>query len=201
MIAEAVAALKAQDFEDWELIIKDGGEHPVRDYVGQDPRIRYEYCPEHPERPNKALAEATGEILNFHADDDLLRPGALRLVSEAIGDTMWMYGQIQFSKSHWVMGCPWDRQRLLRQNYIPCPAVFWRREASEAIGPFDASVAAADWDYWLRLGARWDPVFLPRILVTYREHPLQDTIVRAEQLGRDTRLIQQRAAEGYYAAL
>jgi hypothetical protein len=68
------------------------------------------------------------------------------------------------------------------------------------IGLFDVDLLAADWDYALRLGARWTPVFLPHVLVDYRQHPGQATAVHSAQIAADAAEIRARVARGYYAA-
>lgn len=197
MIQEAIAAVRAQDFEDWELLVADGGSEPVRDLMPNDPRIRYTHS-DGPNRINEAMRAARGQVFNICADDDLMRPGTLRHVDKAIGEGMWLYGRVQAFPSGVVMGLPWDPQFFQKANFVPCPAVFWKREAAAVVGEFDLSVPmAADWDYWLRLAARWTPVYTPRVLADYRIHPGQDT-ARVAAVAVNATAVRQRIAEGYY---
>jgi glycosyltransferase involved in cell wall biosynthesis len=201
MILEATAAILAQSCPDWELIIKDGGKRAVGGALPKDARIFYEYAPDssYAVNLNRAFAEASGEILNFQGDDDWMRPDALERVSASIGESMWLYGQIRFSESGHVAGGPWDYEAQQKVNRVPSPATFWRREAMKHAGLFDVNLLAADWDYTLRLGARWTPVFVPHVLVDYRQHAGQATCERAAEIALDGAEIRCRAATGYYA--
>jgi glycosyltransferase involved in cell wall biosynthesis len=200
LILEAIAALQAQDFTDWELLIEDGGES-VESALPRDGRIKYmRQTDPLDRRGNAALLQAQGELLNFHADDDILLPGALAHVSNVIGDCKWMYGRVNFGSGGQMMGEPWDYARLKVQNYIPAPAVFWTRGARDIVGGWDISNPRShDWDYWLRLGARWEPLFSPRVLANYRVHPGMATAVMTEAYkAEQDETVLARARSGYY---
>jgi len=198
MIQRAVASVIGQDFADWELIIKDGGES-VQDLLPDDPRIRYEHCDGGPfERFNRGMAEARGEILNFCADDDILFPGALRQVHDHIGAAMWCYGVIRRTDTKAIQGEAWDPKKHATLNIVPTPGFFWRKAAYERIGGWDPKLVCADWDYSHRLAARWEPVFIPYIMATYTVHDGQDTWHRQEAMQRDVVKIVRRAQEGHY---
>lgn len=57
---------------------------------------------------------------------------------------------------------------LLRENFIPAPAVLMRRAALEAAGPYDTRLRAEDYDMWLRIAFRWEIAYEPGALVNYR---------------------------------
>ena len=60
---------------------------------------------------------------------------------------------------------------LLRENFVSQPAVFWRREFGESVGPLDESLHwTMDYDLWLRMGRRADPLLLDRVLARFRLH-------------------------------
>lgn len=200
MILDAIAGIRAQDFQDWELLIYDAGES-VREILPREPRIRYWHGDEDARMPIW-LSEAQGGVLNVHADDDTLLPGVLSHVNEVIGDRKWMYGRIKAVPDGWTMGAPWAWERLKAENFIPAPAVFWTREARDAVGGFEAGNPwCPDWDYWLRLGARWEPLFTERILVNYRIHPGQDTCRLSDEVkATNGERILGRARSGYYEA-
>jgi glycosyltransferase involved in cell wall biosynthesis len=200
MIVEAIAALEAQDFHDWELLIVDGG-IPVHALIPRDSRIGYYWRPDlQPiERTNLGIQQSSGEILNLCADDDLMRPSALSHVSAIIGSAQWLYGRINYGDSGMTMGHTWNYAWLKRENYIPAPATFWTREAGEKIGPFDTGNRFPDWDFWLRLGAVWPPVFTDQVLVDYRLHDGQDTNTMGSVEAAMARAeILRRVSTGYY---
>jgi len=201
-IEEAIGAVLTQDFTDWELIIKDGGKWPVRGLMPNDPRIRYSQCGVQ-WGLNEALRAARGEIVGFASDDDVMLPGTLSHVDQTIGDAMWLYGQIRFCPDgnpvgH-LMGEPWDYERLKHVDIVPAPATFFRRSLVGIVGEFDLSLVPSDYDYWLRLGARWEPVYTERVLVNYRVHRASATAMFGEEMAQQTRMISERALKGYYA--
>src|SRR5262249_45817164 len=57
---------------------------------------------------------------------------------------------------------------LLINNFLPAPAVMVRREALDAVGPYDESLYYEDLFMWLELSYRFQFRFLPGRLVRYR---------------------------------
>ena len=201
-IEGAIGAVLAQDFTDWELLVADSGKCPVRGLIPDDPRIQYI---QHGEvfGFNAALRAARGEIVGFASDDDVMLPGALSHVNQTIGDAMWLYGQIRFcpdGKPAWqFMGEPWDYERLKHIDIVPAPATFFRRSVVAIVGEFDLSLIPSDYDYWLRLGARWEPIYTERVLVNYRVHKDSATVTLTKEMGQQSKRISERALNGYYA--
>ncbi len=175
-LERAVRAIVNQDYGDWELIIKSssGG---VRDRLPDDARI---HVLEGPDRNlthavNEAIAHATGDVFYWANDDDQLLPGALRFVAEHLGDAMWLRGRVRVvderGRELRIDGDhPWDLTTLKQSNMVCEPGVFWRRECVDAVGVLDESVPlASDYEYWLRLGDRWEPRTVDAILGEYTE--------------------------------
>jgi hypothetical protein len=175
-LAEAIEAIRAQDFESWELVIKDAGD--ARGVIPRDERITYLRGPERnlAHALNIAMARASGQIFNWSNDDDPLLPGALGYVHANIGTAMWLRGRVKVVSR--IRGGvrfegrePWDIQHLKLRAPIWTPSVFWRSEAAMAVGLMDESVPlACDYDYWIRLGDRWPPKTVDQVLAQYTEH-------------------------------
>ncbi|HEX5702604.1 MAG TPA: glycosyltransferase family 2 protein [Pyrinomonadaceae bacterium] len=91
-LAEAVASVRAQTFERWELlVVDDASEDDTWEWLTRerehDERLRIFRLAENSQRAvaaNHALAEARGEFIMFLDDDDLLRPEALAQLAEAL---------------------------------------------------------------------------------------------------------------------
>ena len=69
---------------------------------------------------------------------------------------------------------------LLEGNAIPggCSNVVTRTEVAHDVGGFDERLSMlADWDLWLRLADRGAAVACPEVLVAYRKHSRNMTIV------------------------
>jgi hypothetical protein len=70
-------------------------------------------------------------------------------------------------------------ERLLVQNFIAIPSPVFDREMALGSGGLDESLwYTADWDLWLRLGARGPVRFLDEPLAAFRIHPNSQTMTR-----------------------
>lgn len=196
-IVRAIGAILSQDFDDWELLVMDGGE-PVRALIPTDGRIRYYHMPAHVHRANVGFRYAKGDVLSFQADDDELLPGALAHVARTIDGNEWLIGKMRVNGS--ICGGAWNPDFLRSVgNDIPLPATFWTRQAYETVGEFDPSLPfTADYDYWMRLGARYTPATTDQVLVEYGVHPGQDSTINHAAMLASSQALRQRAAEGYY---
>ena len=129
---------------------------------------------------NEGLHAATGDVVaHLHSDDFYLHDTVVADVVAALEGRAagWAFGRIvnvidgrQVPES--FTAPPYSRAALLRRNFIPHPATFVRRDWMAAAGGFDVGLRyAMDYDLWLRLSARGDPVCLPEALAAFRQHP------------------------------
>lgn len=192
-LIEAVNSILAQDFEDFELIIK-APLSGLNIELPEDPRIVVLCKQEHNlgKALNQAVQHSRGEILNESNDDDLMLPGTLKLVDEKIGDAEWLYGRMLYGDS--LYGNTWNYEQLKHGNFVPQPSVFFRRSAFDKTNGFDEeNPLAADYDMWLQLGAIAEPAFIEEPLARYRVHPGQIT-----QMNTAGQLAQARAVQNKY---
>lgn len=190
-ITKAIHAILNQDYEDWELIIQNGGEEIV---VPDDPRIRLftEKDRGITDAMNRGMKKATGDVLNWSNDDDEMAPGTLRFMAENLKpDDAWSYGYITMTNG--VNSFPWGRHgtlsELVQGNFVPQPSVFWRKETYEAVGEMDESEdLTSDYEYWLRMWSYKEPRYFDRSMALYHIHPESITVTRtAEQLAQARR--------------
>src|SRR5262249_54852388 len=133
---------------------------------------------------NKGLRAATGEIVGWLNSDDVLAPGALQRVAEAFGARPaldWVHGRCDIidaedrvirrwisAYKHWC-SVRYSYSRLLTENLISQMTVFWRRRLLEEIGYLDPALKLAfDYDLWLRLAKRSDPLYIPERQASFR---------------------------------
>jgi glycosyltransferase involved in cell wall biosynthesis len=135
---------------------------------------------------NKGIRKATGDIVTYLNADDFYEPECFQKVAayfQKYPATRWLYGKcvivdegnveirrfITRYKYFWQKRYSYNW--LLVLNFIPQPAVFWRRELTEEIGLFDVNEhLAMDYDYWLRAGAKYKPAFIDDYLARFRLH-------------------------------
>ena len=135
---------------------------------------------------NKGLALADGDVVAWLNSDDLYVDAALAAVADAFAAdplARWLIGRYQVIDAddrvirrsvvrYKERGLRRYRYRkLLRENFIAQPAVFWRRDFGREIGPLDETLHwTMDYDLWLRMGRLSDPLMLDRVLAQFRLH-------------------------------
>lgn len=182
------SVLSQQGAFELEYLVMDGGSTDgtlelLRRYQG---RLRWWSEPDagQVDAINRGLRLATGEIVGWLNSDDVLLPGALARVAEAFRAhprAEWLHGRCRIIDEHdrevrrWISLYKHLRARghtfdnLLLENYVSQMTVFWRRTALEQIGLLDPGLPLAfDYEYWLRLARRSDPVYLPEPLACFR---------------------------------
>lgn len=175
-IREAVKSVINQTYQNFELIIKDGGDCylTIKDLLnekviyikGKDKNLSHAF--------NQGLKMATGDIFCWANDDDFLYQDTFERVVKNFKKE-WLYGKTDFYKDNvkiGEMGCPCDFETLKKANVIPQPSVFWSRKVFEEVGYMDETLLyAQDYDYWLRVIKKFpDYVFLNESLARYNIH-------------------------------
>jgi GT2 family glycosyltransferase len=186
-IAAALESVRSQGYPRLEHVVVDGGSTDGTLALLRDaPGVRWVSEPDggRADAANKGAAMAEGEVVAWLNADDLYEPGALHAVGQALAAAPraeWATGfcrivdgdgrEIRHSVTrykntllrHFGLGL------YLTQNFVSDPATFVRRAALEEVGPLDARYAIShDYDLWLRLARRGDPVVLERYLSSFR---------------------------------
>jgi glycosyltransferase involved in cell wall biosynthesis len=129
---------------------------------------------------NKGLGLSNGDILAWINGDDEAVPAAIdRAIAhfDAHPDCDVVYAGIDFTaedgstrREYRPSGWSWHRY-LIVGDYIPTPAILFRRSRYEAVGPLDERwVDAADYDFYLRLMHRACVHRLPGAHTRFRYH-------------------------------
>lgn len=167
-IKEALEAILLQGV-DLEVIVVDDGDKPE---IPNDSRIKYVRGDGTgiTGAMNKGLQMATGDVYMEANDDDVLCRFSLEKIEKALEESgaKWGYGLIERGGS--TYGSPWSMRDMMQHNIVPQPAAFWTREAMELVGVMDPeNDLVSDYEYWLRLGSVYEPVFINEVLAFYRE--------------------------------
>lgn len=187
-ILETIQSVQNQTFSDFEIIvIDDGSTDRTLEllYSIKDDRLKvfpYSNGGVATSR-NRGIAQASGEFLTFLDQDDLWAPDKLALQLEALLQHpeagvaySWTYfmedrdGQRLLHKGESLFFEGDVYPEILVHNFIASGSnVLVRKSAIDEIGGFDCGCPdAADWDYWLRLAAKWPFVVVPQFQIYYR---------------------------------
>ena len=168
-IRATIESVLSQDYPDLDYRVQDGGSTDgtlavLREYEGRVPFVSEKDAGQ-ADAINKGLSRATGEVLGYLNSDDVLRPGRargrgrgvrvrpgsrLRLGPGGLHRRGGEHGRRRTSRG------PDAIERLADACFIAQPAAFFRRRVWEEVGPFDASLHhTMDYDYWLRIAARY----------------------------------------------
>ncbi|MBD2017639.1 glycosyltransferase [Microcoleus sp. FACHB-53] len=185
-ILETITSVLNQTFSDFELIvINDGSTDKTLELLNtvEDLRLKifsYENGGESVAR-NRGISLATGKFMAFLDADDLWTPDKLELQLAALQQHpeagvvySWAYymdekgESLQVDQPIFFEGNVYA-ELLVRDFIVSGSNCMVRREAIESVGEFDPALpCAADWDYWLRLAARWPFVVVPKPQILYR---------------------------------
>jgi glycosyltransferase involved in cell wall biosynthesis len=181
LLPRAVESVRVQTYPHWELIVIDDGEpRDARLTIASigDPRVRVVDSGGSGagRARNVGVREASGAIVTFLDDDNLMAPGWLRAVTLAFQgrpELSAVYGaQLRASEAgpseppSLLYVAPFDWEKLLRGNYIDLGTVA-HRSGLDGMS-FDESLPRLeDWDYVVHLAANFGIEALPVMASVY----------------------------------
>jgi glycosyltransferase involved in cell wall biosynthesis len=189
-IEQTIRSVLSQEYPNLEYIVMDGGSTDNTLNILRSYADRVQWVSEkdtgQTNAINKGLQRAGGEIVAYLNADDLLLPGALHKVAQAFMEypkAMWVTGRCRIiTESGRETRKPitayknlWLRfhhpSLLFITDYISQPATFWRSRLLDELGYFDESLHyALDYEYFLRLNARFPLQILAQELAAFRVH-------------------------------
>jgi len=135
---------------------------------------------------NKGVRMSSGDIIGWLNSDDLYLPGTLQAVADYFHDhpdCRWVYGRCRIidssGKERWKWITKYKNSllnkftlgKLLRENFISQPAVFFRKDLFEEAGPLNMDLHyAMDYDLWLRFGRIAPAGVIAKDLACFRRH-------------------------------
>lgn len=185
-LPETLASLRAQGYPRLEHVVVDGGSTDgTLELLEAAEGVRYVSEPDRglSDAFNKGVRMATGDVVGWLNADDTYEPGALHAVGEAFAahpERIWVTGlcRIVDAEGREIRKAITAYKRLLlrrysfamllTQNFVMSPATFVRREELGDAPLDEAFRYSADYDLWLRLAERGDPIVLDRFLATFR---------------------------------
>jgi hypothetical protein len=210
LLEEAVASVREQSYEAWELlIVDDGSTDGTPDFIADldDPRVRtFRTDGVGPAKArNVALEAAYGELITYLDDDNLFDPHWLKAIA-------WTFGALPETRLCYGVRVFDDEGRALHQTINGRPAmhfISWDPEAVRSYNLADMNVLAhrscetrfdedlsylCDWDLLLRLAKDSTPVELPAVAVYYRTHHGDriTTTLGPEAMTREYEIVRQK---------
>jgi glycosyltransferase involved in cell wall biosynthesis len=183
-LAGAIRSCRAQTYPHWELIVVDDcstDDTPqiAAGFAADDARIRvirHEQNRKLPGALNTGFDAARGDLLTWTSDDNLYRPDALAEMARFLAehpDVGLVYADYSLIDEEGnvtgTVRAPERRDLMFKSVVGPC--FLYRRAVAEAVGPYAEDLyLAEDYDYWLRVSARFPIAALHRDLYLYREH-------------------------------
>jgi glycosyltransferase involved in cell wall biosynthesis len=186
-IERTLASVREQEYPNVEHVVVDGGSTDgTLEILERSEGIRWISEPDEglADAMNKGIAMATGDWIGWLNSDDYYLPGALNTVAEMAGsqpDARWIVGTCRIigaddreirtaitAYKNWLLR-HYSFRLYLTQNFVSCPSTFVRKDAYEEAGPLDPRYRISmDYDVFLRIARRWDPVILDQELAVFR---------------------------------
>ncbi|WP_454888177.1 glycosyltransferase [Sphingobium herbicidovorans] len=124
---------------------------------------------------NHGLAAATGDLIAYLDSDNCWRPDYLLTMAAIFSecDTIsTAYCALAMNdvqhKVHDLRGRPWNRRRLIGNNFIDLNVFMHRRAIFGQYGGFDTKLnRLVDWDLIVRYTRLYEPVYVPYVGVDY----------------------------------
>lgn len=186
-IERTLESVRAQGYPDVEHLVIDGGSTDgTLDVLRGAAGVRWISEPDDglSHALNKGLAMARGDVVGWLNADDFYLPGSLRAAGGALAarpDAEWLTApclivdaadsEIRSLVTRYKRALlrRYSRRSLIAQNFVAAPSTFVRTAALREIGGFDQALGLAmDYDAWLKLAVRGDPVVLDRPLAAFR---------------------------------
>lgn len=221
-LRQAAASVFRQTYQNLEwVVVEDGGNTigSVIHSLAACAPCPVSYCPQakvgRSRAGNAGLASASGELLMFLDDDDLLYADHVEVLVAAllvqdecaaayalsfqiptVLDSRCRLSETSYSTPT-VFYQPFDYATLCHHNYIPIQAILFKRELFEARGGFDIELdQLEDWNLWLRYAYRNRFCYVPKTTSLFRV-PANPDIMTKRQVLLDNALetASRRAAE------
>lgn len=181
----SIESCLAQTYGNWELLIIDDGSidgsaQIAKSYVERDERIHYVKNEKNlrlPRTLNRGFALAKGQYLTWTSDDNYYRPEALERMVAALesGSSEFVFASCSIINEEGTeistITAPEDYRHAIWDYDFVGACFLYSRKVYETVGEYDPEVfLCEDYDYWLRIFARYEVVYLEENLYAYRKH-------------------------------
>lgn len=186
IIKRAIKSALDQTYDNFEIIVVDDGsedglEEVIKPYISES--LSYFRIPHSGASAarNHALTHAKGEYIAYLDSDNVWHPEFLSTMCEflkkeeprsraayCICNTYRINEATGIMQFEGARGEEFNFRRLLSGNYIDLNTFVHSRDCIEKVGLFDTNLKRLiDWDYIIRITAKFEPLFIPIVLVDY----------------------------------
>jgi radical SAM protein with 4Fe4S-binding SPASM domain len=183
-ISAAIESVLAQTYRDFELILVDDGStdnlaEAVQQFLGPNVRFVSIHHSGVSAARNTGIREARGRFIAYLDSDNSWRPRFLETVKATIDahqDKCRVVYTIAEVHEHGLahisglksLGEPFSMREMAKRNLIDQNTVVHDRACIDLVGWYDETMRClVDWDFLTRLTARYEPFFIPEVLVDY----------------------------------
>jgi glycosyltransferase involved in cell wall biosynthesis len=189
-LRDAIDSVRAQTHPDVEHVVVDGGSTDGTQEILAEHEVRWVSEPDRGQSHalNKGFSLARGDVLGWLNADDAYEPHAVAEGVKALAETGagLVYADVtrvndDYVNPRRIRSRPafdlWTELNLGCGIYSP--AVFFTREALEAVGGVDESLdLTMDYDLWLRIGKRYSVCHVDAVWAVQRIHGDAKTTTR-----------------------
>ena len=185
MLKEAVNSVLAQDFEDFELIVVDDGStdgtaEEIKQYGGRVKLLQHSENRGVSAARNRGILHAKGKYIAFLDSDDLWVKGKTRIQVAFLDenphyplcytDEIWIRrGKRVNPKIKHAKYSGWIFEKCLPLCTISPSSAMMRKTLFSKVGLFDEALPVCeDYDFWLRVSARFPIFFINKKLIIKR---------------------------------
>ncbi|MCX8117420.1 MAG: glycosyltransferase [Desulfobacterota bacterium] len=191
MVREAIDSVLAQDFDDFELIVvddgsSDGTSEALKEYGRRIRVVGHVQNRGVSAARNTGLRHARGKYIAFLDSDDLWVKGKLKIQVAFLDENphypLCYTDEIWIRRGKWVNPMKkhskysgWIFEKCLPLCIISPSAAMMRKTLFSTVGLFDEALPVCeDYDFWLRVAARYPIFFIDKKLIIKRGgHPDQ----------------------------
>jgi glycosyltransferase involved in cell wall biosynthesis len=175
-LREALDSAVAQTHRPIDLVVVDAGDRGIRigEHSGVPVRVVRKGRLPRAAAANAGLEASAGDWILFLDEDDAVEPDHVAQLLEAArrSNARVAYSQTRILSADGgerLLGGPYDREFLLRSNYLAIHAVLFSRALVDAGHRFDERFEIfEDWDFWLQLTRHGPFAFTGKPTAIYR---------------------------------
>lgn len=178
---QCLNSIKCQTFNDYEIIIVDGGSTDNTIEIVNSFKIEKVFNKVNggvSKAMNFGITKAIGEIIAIlHSDDYYYTDNSLQIIFDCFEEKKckWLYGNIVYLKEDGNFDLKdngiYSKEYLSHTFNIPHPSVFIKKEVYEELGLFNELYKyAMDYDLLLRVSDNYEPCQTDQYITVFREH-------------------------------